>query len=193
MSSDEPIYFTTPDEFRDWLAEHHDSKPELIVGFYKAKSGIPGITWSEAVDEALCYGWIDSIGRRVDDKRRTIRFSPRRKGSIWSAVNVAKVEKLTAEGRMRPAGLAAYALRTEEKTAIYSFERKEEAVLSAEQQQEFQANATAWEFFESQAPSYRRAAIHWVITAKRQETRDRRFATLLDDSAAGRRVKHLAR
>lgn len=193
LSTNEPIYFTTPAEFRDWLAEHHDSETELLVGFYKAKSGIPGITWSDAVDEALCYGWIDGIGRRVDDQRRTIRFTPRRKGSIWSAVNVAKVEKLTAEGRMQPAGLAAFARRSEAKTGIYSHERTTEAVLDDEQLATFQANPAAWEFFQQQAPSYRRAVIHWIITAKRPETQARRLATAIEDSAAGRRVKQFTR
>ena len=193
MTDAEPIFLATPEEFRAWLEEHHDTASELLVGFYKVKTGIPSMTWSESVDEALCFGWIDGKGKRIDDKSHSIRFTPRRKGSIWSAVNVAKVATLTEEGRMRPAGLAAFEARREDRTAIYSFERDEPAVFSPEHNAQLLANAAAREFFENQAPWYQRAATHWVVSAKRQDTRDRRMASLIEDSAAARLIKHLNR
>jgi uncharacterized protein YdeI (YjbR/CyaY-like superfamily) len=193
MTDAEPTFFAAPEEFRAWLEAHHETASELLVGFYKVKTGIPSMTWSESVDEALCFGWIDGKGRRIDDKSHTIRFTPRRKGSIWSAVNVTKVTTLTEEGRMRPAGIAAYQARREDRTAIYSFERDEPAAFSPEHNAQLLANAAAREFFENQAPWYQRAATHWVVSAKRQDTRDRRMATLIDDSAVGRRIKHLDR
>lgn len=189
MSEPEPIFFATPEEFRAWLQEHHQTVDEVLVGFYKVKTGIPSMTWSQAVDEALCFGWIDGRGKRIDDKSHTIRFTPRRPGSNWSAVNVAKVAKLTQEGRMRPAGIAAFEKRREDRTAVYSFEQDEPAAFSPEQEAAFKSNPAAWEFFQSQAPWYQRTATHWVISAKRQDTRDRRLATLIEDSAAGRRLK----
>ena len=193
MTDAEPIFLATPEEFRAWLEEHHDTASELLVGFYKVKTGIPSMTWSESVDEALCFGWIDGKGKRIDDKSHSIRFTPRRKGSIWSAVNVAKVATLTEEGRMRPAGLAAFEARREDRTAIYSFERDEPAAFSPEHNAQLLANAAAREFFENQAPWYQRAATHWVVSAKRQDTRDRRMASLIEDSAAARLIKHLNR
>jgi uncharacterized protein YdeI (YjbR/CyaY-like superfamily) len=193
MTDAEPTFFATPEDFRAWLEEHHESASELLVGFYKVRTGIPGMTWSQSVDEALCFGWIDGKGKRIDDKSHTIRFTPRRKGSIWSAVNVAKVAKLTEEGRMRPAGLAAFEARREDRTAVYSFERDNPARFSPEHEAQLRAHAVAREFFENQAPWYRRAATHWVTSAKRPDTRDRRMASLIEDSAAGRRIRSLAR
>ena len=193
MSEPEPIFFATPEEVRAWLVEHHPTAGELLVGFYKVKIGLPSMTWSQSVDEALCFGWIDGKGKRIDDKSHTIRFTPRRQGSIWSAVNVAKVAALTEQGRMRTAGIAAFEARREDRTAIYSHERTGEAQLGDEYEQQFRANEAAWEFFQNQPASYRRAAIHLVISAKRQDTRDRRLATLIEDSAAGRTVKSLTR
>lgn len=193
MSDSEPVFFATPEEFRAWLEVNHTTATELLVGFYKVKSGIPSMRWSQAVDEALCFGWIDGRGKRIDDASHTIRFTPRRPGSIWSKVNVAKVEKLTAEGRMWPAGIAAFEARSEAKTGVYSFEQDEPATFTAEQEEQFRANPPAWEYFQNQANWYRKAATHWVVSAKRQDTRDRRLATLIEDCAAGRPIKMLDR
>ena len=189
----EPIYFATPAEFRAWLEEHHETDTELIVGFYKKASGVPSITWPEAVDEALCFGWIDSVRRTVDEDRYTNRFTPRKRGSNWSAVNVRKVAALTKEGRMHPAGLRAYEARSESRTGVYSFEQGQEPTLTRDQRRAFRADPEAWAFFSSTPPSYRRAATWWVISAKQQATRDRRLAQLIEDSRAGRRIRQLTR
>ena len=187
----DPIYFATPAEFRAWLEANHDSEPELIVGFHKKASGVPCMTWPEAVDEALCFGWIDSVRHTVDEDRYTNRFTPRKRGSTWSAVNVRKVAALTKEGRMRPAGLRAYEARSESKTGIYSFEQGDDPRLTRDQQRRFRTEPEAWAFFSSAPPSYRRAATWWVISAKQEATRDRRLAQLIEDSRAGRRIKQL--
>ena len=187
----EPTYFATPADFRAWLETNHDSATELLVGFHKVASGVPSITWPESVDEALCFGWIDGVRRTVDDDRYTIRFTPRRRGSTWSAVNVKKVAALTRDGRMQPAGLLAYEARTDAKTAVYSFEQREEPRFTREQERRFRADADAWAFFASTPPSYRRASTWWVISAKQRATRERRLAQLIEDSRAGRRLKQL--
>ncbi|MDB5069712.1 MAG: hypothetical protein JWM87_823 [Candidatus Eremiobacteraeota bacterium] len=186
-------FFATPAAFRRWLESNHESRDELLVGFHKKGSGKPSITWPEAVDEALCFGWIDGVRRSLDDDSYTIRFTPRKERSIWSAVNIARAEELIAEGRMRPAGLRAFERRTENRSQIYSYEQRDEAVLDHAAEREFRANAAAWTFFQSQPPWYRRTAIYWVMTAKKDDTRRRRLATLIDDSAHGRRIKQLAR
>jgi len=188
-----PRFFPTPADFRAWLEANHDSAKELLVGYYKKDSGRPSITWPESVDEALCYGWIDGVRRSQGDVAYTIRFTPRRSTSIWSAVNVAKVKELTRQGRMRAAGARAFAARTAERTGIYSFERKEAAKLSREETKRLRANREAAAFFEAQPPGYRATALHWVVSAKRPETRARRLAQLIADSAAGRRIGPLAR
>jgi uncharacterized protein YdeI (YjbR/CyaY-like superfamily) len=188
---DDPIYFTSPDELRDWFDANHQTATELWHGSYKKAAGKPTVTWSEAVDEALCVGWIDSVRYSLDPERSAQRFTPRRKGSNWSAVNIAKVKALTEEGRMRPAGLAAFEARSEERSAIYSYEQRHLATLAADEEAAFRANRMAWDRFQALPPSYRRTAIYWVVTAKKPETRVRRLATLVEDSAAGRRLKHL--
>jgi uncharacterized protein YdeI (YjbR/CyaY-like superfamily) len=187
----EPTFFETPEQFRTWLEQNHESAPELLVGFHKRGSGRPSITWPESVDQALCFGWIDGVRRSLGEHSYTIRFTPRRPSSIWSARNVARVEALTAEGLMRPAGLAAYERRSAERTAVYSFDRREQAGFTPEQARRFRANAEAWKFFESQAPWYRRTSTHWVVSAKREQTRERRLAQLIADSEAGRRIRQL--
>jgi uncharacterized protein YdeI (YjbR/CyaY-like superfamily) len=189
----DPVFFPTPAEFRAWLEEHHETETELLVGFHKTATGRPSITWPESVGQALCFGWIDGVRRRIDDHSYSIRFTPRKPRSTWSAVNVAKVKELTEAGLMWPAGIRAFERRTEDNTAIYSFERKEEAQLPGEQEQVFRDNAQAWAFFEGQAPWYRRTAIHWVVSAKREQTRERRLAQLIEDSAAGRTIGPLTR
>jgi uncharacterized protein YdeI (YjbR/CyaY-like superfamily) len=188
-----PVYFTSTDELRAWFDTHHADETELLVGYYKRGTDHPTISWSQSVDQALCFGWIDSQGRRVDDQRWCVRFTPRKAGSIWSAVNVAKVAELTAAGLMTPAGLRAFEARRADRTGVYSHERAEDAVLDDTRTTLFQAVPGAWEWFTGQAPSYRRAAVHWVLTAKQQTTRDRRLRQLIDDSAAGRTVPPLTR
>ena len=182
-ASSDPIFFETPDELRDWLDEHHETAPELIVGAWKKATGRPSLTWPQIVEEALCVGWIDSIRRSVPGDGWTIRLTPRRKGSIWSAVNVAKVAELRAAGRMRPAGEAAFAARREDRTAVYSFERSVEPELTADEEARFRANEAAWAWYSARPPSFRGQVLHWVVSAKRPETRERRLAMLIADSA----------
>ena len=170
-----PAFFPTPADFRRWLEKNHDSAPELLVGFYKRDSGRPSITWPESVDQALCFGWIDGICKRIDDVSYTIRFTPRRRGSTWSAVNIRRVEELKKLGLMQPAGLRAYEALTPEKSGIYSYENVPKELPPAEEKK-FRANKKAWEYFNAQPPSYRRVAIHFVMSAKREETRARRLA-----------------
>lgn len=184
-----PLYFADAAAFRAWLNEHAATANELIVGFHKIGSGLPSMSWSEAVDEALCVGWIDGVRKRVDDERYQIRFTPRRPGSIWSAVNIAKIERLQAEGRLQAAGLAAYARRRAERSKVYAFEQQQMAELSAAELRAFRAEPAAWAFFEATPPSYRKVVLHWIVTAKRSETRDRRFAQLLAACAAGERLR----
>jgi uncharacterized protein YdeI (YjbR/CyaY-like superfamily) len=188
----EPTFFATPGELRAWLEAHHQGETELLVGFYKKGSGRPSITWPESVDEALCFGWIDGVRRSLGDEAYTIRFTPRTKRSFWSNVNVRRAGELIAEGRMRPAGLAAFEARSGERSGVYSFEQ-DEVAFDAAQARRFQADAKAWDFFQAQPPWYRRTATWWVISAKKEETRAKRLATLIEDSAAGRPIKGLDR
>jgi len=189
----EPLWFDDAAGWRAWLQANHGSAPEVWVGMYKKHSASHNMTWSEAVDEALCFGWIDSVMHRIDDERHAQRFSPRKAGSNWSAVNVAKVERLRAAGLMHDAGEDAFAKRREDRTGVYSFEQATPAELSAGQRARLDADEAAAAFFDAQPPGYRRTAIHWVTSAKKPETRERRLATLIADSAAGRRLKHLSR
>lgn len=170
-------FFPTPSDFRRWLAEHHDDVDELWVGYYKKGTGKPSMTWPESVDEALCYGWIDGLRRSIDEDSYQIRFTPRRKGSHWSRVNLGRVAALIDEGRMTPKGLAAYQARDPEKCEQYSFER-DEPRLSDEQVAMFEAHPEAWRFWSAQPPGYKKQATWWVNSAKREETRSRRLATL---------------
>lgn len=186
------IFFERPDEWRAWLAEHVDSATEVWVGFYKKGSGRPSITWPEAVDEALCFGWIDGVRKGMDEGRYMIRCTPRRPGSVWSAVNIARVGELMRQGRVQPAGIAAFARRAEDKSRVYSYEQQDH-LLDEVAEAQFRASPAAWEFFQGQAPSYRKAAIWWVVSAKRDQTRSTRLATLIEDSARGRRLAHLSR
>jgi uncharacterized protein YdeI (YjbR/CyaY-like superfamily) len=182
-----PTFFKTPADFRSWLEKHHARADELLVGFYKKESGKPSITWPESVDEALCFGWIDGIRRRIDDISYSIRFTPRRRSSIWSNVNTKRVAELIKEKRMRPAGVKAFEARDPKKTGIYSFER-ETATLPAEFERVFRANTKAWKFWEAQPPGYRRLAAYFVTSAKQDETRRRRLDLLIRDSAGGLRL-----
>ena len=187
-----PTFFATPSALRNWLEEHHDTAQELWIGFYKKSSGKPSITWPEAVDEALCFGWIDGIRKGIDDLSYTIRFTPRKARSTWSAVNVKRARELTNLGLMCPAGLKAFEERKEERSGIYAYEQ-ENAELHAAYEQQFRANKKAWDFFQAQAAWYQRTAIWWVISAKKEETRLKRLATLIEDSEHGRTIPPLTR
>jgi uncharacterized protein YdeI (YjbR/CyaY-like superfamily) len=186
-----PIFFATPEEFGAWLEENHATATEVLVGFHKRGSGKPSITWPESVEQALCFGWIDGVRRSLGDESYTIRFSPRKPNSTWSRVNLEKVEELKQRGLMRPAGLRVYDERREAKTGIYSYEQREAAELPAEYEERLSANAAAWKFWTSRSPSYRKAAVWWVVSAKKEETRERRLASLIEHSQSGRTVPPL--
>ena len=178
---------------RAWLEENHDRATELWVGFHKKGSGRPSITWPESVDEALCFGWIDGVRKSLGPESYMIRFTPRKARSTWSAVNIKRARELAAEGRMRPAGLKAFEARTDDRSAIYSYEQRHAARLDPEHEREFRANAKAWDWFQSRPPSYRKTATWWVVSAKREETRLRRLRTLIEDSAQGKTIRQLTR
>jgi uncharacterized protein YdeI (YjbR/CyaY-like superfamily) len=188
-----PKFFAYPPKFRAWLKKHHASETELWVGFYKKATGKPSITWPEAVDEALCFGWIDGVRRSLDDEAYSIRFTPRRKTSNWSAVNIARMAELEKQGKLTPAGERAFEARSKQRSRVYSFERDTKAKLSATDERRLRANARAADFFDAQAPWYQRAAIHWVISAKRSETKQRRLDQLIASSAARRTIPPLTR
>ncbi|MCT9930969.1 YdeI/OmpD-associated family protein [Planotetraspora sp. A-T 1434] len=189
----EPTFFATPDELRAWFSANHVTESELWVGYYKKGTRKPSITWPESVDQALCFGWIDGVRKSVDEHSYKIRFTPRKPRSIWSAVNIAKVGELTEAGLMQPAGLKAFENRAEDRSAVYSHEQRQPAELPEEFEAEFRANPAAWEWFESRPAWYRRASTHWVVSAKREDTRRRRLAQLIDDSANARTIPSLTR
>jgi uncharacterized protein YdeI (YjbR/CyaY-like superfamily) len=176
-----PIFFKTPDEFRKWLEINHANETELLVGFYKKESKRPSITWPQSVDEALCFGWIDGVRKSIDEESYSIRFTPRKPSSIWSAINIKKVEDLIKSGKMNPAGLSAFNKRREEKSKIYSFE-SELKLLTEDFEKEFRASKTAWKFFDSQAPSYKKTIIHWIMTASQDKTRLSRLRKVIAES-----------
>ena len=180
-------FFATPSELRDWFDANHETAEELWVGYHRKATGRASVDWSQAVDEALCVGWIDGVRRSLDETSFVQRFTPRRKGSTWSAVNVAKIAALSEQGRMRPAGITAFEARSEANTAIYSYEQAA-AVFTPEEEARFRAETRAWRDWEARPPSYRRAVTHWVTSAKQAATRTRRLETLIADSAAGRKV-----
>ncbi len=182
-----PKFFRDQYAFRAWLEKHHEKKSELLVGYYKVDSGKPSMTWSESVDQALCFGWIDGVGRSLGDEAYMIRFTPRRPTSNWSAVNIRKIAELTKQGLMAPAGNAAFAKRKEEKSRIYGYENRPKK-LPEKHAKVFRRNAKAWAFFSSQAPSYQRAAAHWVISAKKEETQRTRLEKLIAESDRGKRL-----
>jgi uncharacterized protein YdeI (YjbR/CyaY-like superfamily) len=189
VSENAPLrFFRTPKHFRSWLAKNHDRTDCLWVGYYRKDSGRRSITWPESVDEALCFGWIDGIRKKVDDISYKVRFTPRRPKSIWSAVNIGRVAALTAEGRMQPPGVAAFARREEQKSRRYSFENRATAKLSPADQREFRCDPLAMKFFKSQPPGYQRLAAWWVVSAKRTETRRARLERLITASRARRRI-----
>ena len=176
--------FPTAADFRSWLEGNHDTAPDLWVGYFK--KGVPkaSMTYAQSVDEALCFGWIDGLTRRIDDEVYTIRFTPRRRTSNWSAINIAKIAELTAAGRMHPAGLRVFEERDRRKDASYSYERPVQE-LPSDMLARLEADEAAWAYWQSRTPSFRRQTTHWVVSAKRPETRERRFTALLTDAAAG--------
>ena len=183
-----PVFFQKQDDFRSWLAANHDGASELLVGFYKRGAKKAGITYPEALDEALCFGWIDGVRKGLDEERYTIRFTPRKPRSIWSAVNIEKVRVLTESGRMQPPGMRAFEAREEARSRVYAYEKREAPELDAADEAAFRENQRAWAWFDSQAPSYQRSAKYWVISAKKAETRARRLATLVEHSERGERL-----
>jgi uncharacterized protein YdeI (YjbR/CyaY-like superfamily) len=190
MQSGIPVFFTTPKKLRSWFEKNHSKLPELWLGFYKKDSGKPSVTYQEALDEALAFGWIDGIRKSLGEESYVIRFTPRKKNSIWSQVNIRRIAELTKLGRMHESGKTVFETRNPEKANRYSFEQEELKFSSAEEKK-FRANKSAWKFFNDSPPSYRKPATWWVLSAKKEETRTRRLQQLIEDSANGRRIKSL--
>ena len=185
-------FFRDSQDLRGWFQKRHSTASELWVGYWKTGSGKRSITWPESVDEALCVGWIDGLRRSVDDNRYAVRFTPRRRGSIWSAVNIRRVQMLSEQGRMRPAGLRAFEARKENRSGVYSYEQRS-ATLVEPYATRLRRNAAAWAFFQAQPASYRKATNWWVLSAKHEATRLRRLAKLVEDSARGRTIPQFRR
>jgi uncharacterized protein YdeI (YjbR/CyaY-like superfamily) len=193
MPGPAPATFASTAAFRAWLTRYHATVPELVVRCFKVGARHRGLTYREALDEALCVGWIDGVRRALDEDSFTVRFTPRRARSVWSTVNIRRFEQLQAEGRVQPIGQAAFDARTEERSGRYSFEAQEPVTLSRARERGFRAHREAWAFFAAQPPGYRRTSVFWVESAKREETRARRFAELLACSARGQRIGPLKR
>jgi uncharacterized protein YdeI (YjbR/CyaY-like superfamily) len=181
-------YFKSSSDFRRWLEKNHATRQELWVGYHKKNSRQPSMTWPESVDEALCFGWIDGIRKSVDDLRYMIRFTPRRRGSIWSAVNIKRARELSDKGLMEPAGMAAFNARKENKSGIYSYEQRS-ANLDVPYEKKLKQNKVAWDFFYAQPPSYRKAVGWWIVSAKQEATRVKRLERLMRESARGKRLR----
>lgn len=186
-----PVFFASTEEFRAWLARHHATATELWVGFHKKHTGRPSLTWPQSVDAALAFGWIDGVRKSLDADAYVIRFTPRKRGSIWSNINIRKAEALIEAGLMHSAGMRAFQAREAKKSGLYSFEQRRHPRLIAAELKQFRANAAAWKFFQAQPPGYRRLTMYWIVSAKRPETRARRLRTLIEDSAAGVRIRQL--
>jgi uncharacterized protein YdeI (YjbR/CyaY-like superfamily) len=187
VTPSKPRFFATQDTFRRWLEKNHGTAKELWIGFYKVHTGKKGLTYAQAVEEALCFGWIDGLVRRFDAAAYMQRFTPRKAKSTWSEINIRKIEALTKGGRVAAPGLAAFNTRDPARTGLYSFENRNPQ-FDAATVKRFRAKKKAWDFFEAQPPGYRRTATHWVMSAKREETRERRLARLIEDSANARRL-----
>lgn len=183
-----PIFFAKPENFRGWLEKHHQLTTEQWVGFHRKSSGRKSITWPEAVDEALCFGWIDGLRKTINADSYKIRFTPRRASSIWSAINIARMSELIPEGRVRLAGMNAFQKRTPAKSHVYSYENRKAAKLSSAATKLFRAENAAWKFFQRQSKSYRQTAIWWVVSAKRPPTQENRLRRLIASSKDGRRL-----
>jgi uncharacterized protein YdeI (YjbR/CyaY-like superfamily) len=188
IASHTPVFFPSPGAFRRWLARHGSTASELLVGFYKVGSGRPSLTWSESVDEALCFGWIDGVRKSIDEVSYQIRFTPRRPGSSWSAINLAKAEVLISQGRMQPPGMLAYSRRPDH-SSNDSFQQEASSEFTEEELAAFNAAPAAWQFFSGTPPSYRRAVVRWIVSAKQPATRARRLARLIESCAAGKRLQ----
>jgi uncharacterized protein YdeI (YjbR/CyaY-like superfamily) len=186
-----PTFFASAAELRRWFKKNHAKETELWIGYYKKGTGKKSVTYPESVDEALCVGWIDGVRKSIDDESYMNRFTPRRQGSHWSAVNLRRVRELTEEGRMLPAGLKAHEARDPKKAGLYSFEQRSAITFGRQELSEFKASIEAWRFFQQQPPGYRKLATFWVMSAKREATRQRRLAALIADSAGGRRLDAL--
>lgn len=182
-------FFSNQDEFRTWLEKYHDKETELLVGFYKVKTGKPSMTWSQSVDQALCFGWIDSVRRSIDDESYCIRFTPRKKSSNWSAINIKKVEELKKAGLMTDAGLKAFKFREDGKSKIYSYEKSSK--LTSNYQNLFKAKQTAWDFFTHQPPSYKKLITHWIMSARMEKTQLSRLEKAINESEQQRRIKFM--
>lgn len=180
-------FFETQQDFRNWLEAHHELATELLVGYYKVGSGKPSMSWSQSVDQALCFGWIDGVRRSIDKESYCIRFTPRRPTSNWSAINIRKIEELTKAGLMKPAGVKAFALRKENKSEVYSYEN-EALPLAPDLEKQFRENKEAWDFFMKQAPSYRKAIAKWIVSAKQEKTRQSRLERAIQESALQKRL-----
>jgi len=187
MATRTPLFFPTAADFRAWLDQHAATATDVVVGFYKRGTGLPSLDWPESVDEALCHGWIDGVRTRIDEKSYKIRFTPRKPTSIWSAVNIARVEALTREGRMREAGLAAFERRSDSRSRVYAHEQ-DEVEFTPAQEVAFRHHPAAWEFFRAQAPSYQRRTIWHVLSAKKTDTQLNRLNQLIEASARGERL-----
>jgi len=188
----QPKFFKTPSDFRKWLERHHTESRELLVGFYKKDSGTPSITWPESVDEALCFGWIDGLRRRIDDRSYSIRFTPRKQSSTWSGINIKRIQQLIKEGRVREAGEKAFAARQQNRSGIYSYEQRS-AELVEPYASQLRKNRAAAKFFAAQPGSYRKAANWWILSAKKEETRLRRLEQLIKLSAANQTIPQFRR
>jgi uncharacterized protein YdeI (YjbR/CyaY-like superfamily) len=188
-----PKFFPSPAAWHAWLEQHHEKHDELWVGFHKVGSGKPSITWPEAVDGALCFGWIDGVRKSLDESSYVIRFTPRRSKSIWSAVNSKRIAELSTLGLMRPAGVRAFERRTGDRSEIYAYEQRMGAELSGAYEKHFRARKKAWKFFRAQPPWYQRTASWWVISAKKEETRLKRLAQVIEDSEHERTIRELRR
>ncbi|MCX8533166.1 YdeI/OmpD-associated family protein [Chryseobacterium luquanense] len=180
-------FFPTPQDFRNWLEKNHQTEKELLVGFYKVGTKKPSMIWSESVDQALCFGWIDGVRKSIDEESYSIRFTPRKPTSIWSVVNIKKIEELIKAGLMKKEGLEAFKLRKEDKSGIYSHE-KEPSQLTQDYEKQFKANKKAWDFFEKQAPSYKKVIIHWIMSAKQEKTKLSRLEKTINESEKEQRI-----
>ena len=184
---DEPIFFATPAALREWLEKHHADRREQWVGFYKKRLDKPSITWPESVDEALCFGWIDGLRKTIDAQSYKIRFSPRKTTSIWSTINIHRAQELARQGRMRPAGVKAFAARKENKSGIYSYKQRRDQ-LEEPYHRMLRKNKNAWDFFQAQPPGYRRQIGWWIVSAKQEETRLKRLEKLIETFSRGKRL-----
>jgi uncharacterized protein YdeI (YjbR/CyaY-like superfamily) len=192
MEMQTPVFFKSSGELRKWFQKNHNKASELWLGFYNVKSGKKGITYKEAVDEALCFGWIDGIRKSLNEESYVNRFTPRKKNSIWSNINTKRINELIEEGRVHPAGLEAFNKRSEEKAGIYSFEQDSHELLPVFEKK-FKANKKAWKYFTSKAQWYQRTSIHWVMSAKQEATRLKRLETLIKDSENEKTIALLTR